>query len=62
MKEKSTELVITKVSQSNNVSTIDGQRINMYTVAQGKGNKRVSHTRHMTEPQADALRKSLGGK
>ena len=55
-----TKTIITKISASNKVSTIDNKRINMYTVVQGKGSKRTSQTRHMTEPQADALRKSLG--
>ena len=60
------EIVITKVSESKNVSTRSGQEngkaINMYTIVQGRGNKRTSHTRHMTEIGAEALKKSLGGK
>lgn len=60
------ELAMTKVSTSNKVSTMSGpgygQRINMYTIVQGRGSKRTSHTRHLTESGAEALRKSLGGK
>lgn len=56
--------IITKISTSKNISTVNGPGYNtlicMYTVVQGEGSKRTSITKHMTEVEANELRKKLG--
>ena len=48
-----------KISSSK-YNSISGDQIHEYVFITGKGTKRTSETRHMTEAQATAHKKALG--
>jgi len=63
---KDNNVIMTKISTSNKVSTVYGpghnQPICMFTFVTGEGKKKTSTTRHMTEADANVHKQVLGGK